>query len=380
MPTFCGRDPVTLQPLAVETNGGLIIAVRQTGNDPNDLWIAPGLVDLQVNGYGGIDLNSDACGAEDILRLTKVLTANGTTTYLPTIITADFEVMCARLDSISRARLSNEAVSHAVPCLHLEGPSLSPEEGYRGAHPEDAVRPPSVDEFDALQVAARGLIRLVTLSPHWPDSTLFIRALIARGVAVAIGHTHASPQQITDAVDAGARLSTHLGNGIAAQLPRHPNALWTQLAEDRLTASFIADGLHLPADTFRVMLRAKGVSKSVLVSDAVALAGRAPGVYQTHIGGSVAVHKDGSIRMPSTGLLAGSSIALQHAVARAVALSGCSLGEAVRMATRNPADVLSLARGRLQAGQPADILLFRWKPGDTALQMTEVVVRGALQR
>lgn len=376
MRCYRGRDPITLQHLEVEVDGGLIIAVRPWLEPSGDLWLAPGLVDLQVNGYGGVDLNEDGCDIATIARLTRMLAAAGTTTFLPTIITADVVSMSSRLRAIVHARAGNSNVAGAIPCIHVEGPYISPEDGYRGAHPVADVRPPSVEEFDALQTAADGLIRLVTLSPHWPDVEEFIGALRMRGVVVSLGHTPASPDQIRRAVDAGATLSTHLGNGLAAVLPRHSNPLWTQLAEDRLTAAFIVDGAHLPADTLRVMLRAKGVERSVLVSDSVALGGLAQGHYRSHIGGEVTVHADGTIRMRDGGLLAGSGIMLKDAVARAPNMSGCTLGQAIRMATSNPADVLGLKVGRIAVGASADLMLFRWKQGDISLQLQEVVIRG----
>ncbi|MEG9430949.1 N-acetylglucosamine-6-phosphate deacetylase [Terriglobus sp. ADX1] len=373
MRCYRGRDPITSQHLEVEVDGGVITEVRPWLEPSGDLWLAPGLIDLQVNGYGGIDLNEDGCDVAAIARLTRTLAAAGTTTFLPTIITADIASMSSRLRSIVHAREGNRDVANAIPCIHVEGPYISPEDGYRGAHPVADVRPPSLEEFDALQSAADGLIGLVTLSPHWPGIEEFIHALRARGVVVSLGHTHASPDEIHRAVDAGATLSTHLGNGIAAMLPRHSNPIWTQLAEDRLTAALIADGAHLPADTLRVMLRAKGVERSVLVSDSVALGGITPGHYHSHIGGDVTVYADGSIRMRESGLLAGSGITLNDAVARAPMMSGCTLGQAIRMATSNPADVLALKTGRIAVGAPADLLLFHWKHGDTSLQIQEVV-------
>ena len=371
-----GRDAFTLETIEIEVVDSRVTAIRPYSGNVDDLWLAPGLVDLQVNGYGGIDLNDDACDTQAVERLTLLLASLGTTTYLPTIITAAPSEMVSRLRTITEARSNSAVVAHAVAGAHLEGPSISPMEGYRGAHPAEHVRPPSLAEFEQLQVAADGLIKLVTLSPHWPEAAAYIEALRDHGVVVALGHTHASPQQIRAAVDAGAQLSTHLGNGIAAELPRHPNAIWTQLAEDRLTATFIADGVHLPADVLRVMLRAKGVERAVVVSDSVALAGSAPGLHRSPIGGDVVVGSDGSIRMRDTGLLAGSGIALKDAVARVAGLPGTSLGDAVRMATANPANFLDAQSGKLAVGSSADLLLFRWSAEDDTLHLVEVLVEG----
>lgn len=374
-----GRDPATLGCIKVHIEGEFISCIEEvsiTTASDKDPWIAPGFVDLQVNGYRGIDLNANTLTPEALLDLTRSLARAGTTTWLPTIITAAHEIMLANLRVITLARSLYPEVKHAIVAVHLEGPSISPQDGYRGAHPAVHVRPPSIAEFDALQSAADGIIRMVTFSPHWLESTEYIHALKERDIIVAIGHTQATSAQIHAAVDAGAALSTHLGNGIAPQLPRHPNPIWTQLAEDRLTSTLIADGAHLPADTFRAMVKAKTVDRAILISDSVALAGAPPGKYRSPIGGSVLIADDGTIRMNGTDLLAGSGITLREAVARAPHLAGCTLADAVRMATHNPSAALGIARGSLHVGTSADIVLFRWSGSDLSLQITDVLVRG----
>lgn len=373
---YRGRDPVSGEMIEVEVADGRVTAVRPSPATESDIWLAPGLVDLQVNGYGGVDLNDAACDADAVERLVQMLAIRGTTTFLPTVITGSQQTMRARLRTIADARSGSARVAHAVPAIHLEGPNISPVDGYRGAHPLTDARPPSLLEFDELQHAADGLVRLVTLSPHWPDSVAYVKALRSRGIVVAIGHTHATGEQIEAAVHAGAQLSTHLGNGIAAELHRHANPLWPQLADDRLAATLIADGAHLPMDVLQVILRAKGIARTVLVSDAVALAGSAPGDYTSPIGGDVTVGRDGSIRMRDNGLLAGSGIVLKDAVARAAALPGSSLGDAVQMATANPANCLGLQRGVAVVGVAADLLRFRWSPGSSTLQIVDVLVQG----
>ena len=159
--------------------------------------------------------------------------------------------------------------------FHVEGPHISPDDGPRGAHPQRWVRPPDLDEFRRWQDATDGRIRIVTLSPEWPEAPRYIEALVAKGVVASIGHTKATAQQIADAVSAGATLSTHLGNGAHPVLRRHPNYIWEQLAEDRLMADFIVDGIHLPTSFLKVALRAKGIERSVLVTDARSPAGAA---------------------------------------------------------------------------------------------------------
>ncbi len=176
-------------------------------------------------------------------------------------------------------------------------------------------------------------------------------------------------------MDAGATLSTHLGNGVAATLPRHPNLIWAQLAEDRLTATFIADGHHLPDDTLKAMLRAKGLDRAVLVSDAVALGGMPPGIYDQPIGGRVELTPEGRLGVVGTPYLAGAARPLIDGVAVAMRAAGLTLAEALRLATSNPGRFAG-GRGVLAVGQPADLMRFRWSPGDPALAIERVWVRG----
>lgn len=215
---------------------------------------------------------------------------------------------------------------------------------------------------------------MVTLSPHYANSSEYIVGLVSRGVHVAPGHTTADSKQISSAVDAGARLSTHLGNGIASELPRHPNALWTQMADDRLTATLIADGHHLPADTLKVIVRAKGIHRSILVSDSVALAGMPPGLYETSVGGRVELHKDGKLNLEGTNFLAGAVLPLKDAIARAMNMCGFSLADALRMATENPGRFAG-GRGSLRVGAPANLVRFTMEEG-RPLQMHTVIVQG----
>jgi N-acetylglucosamine-6-phosphate deacetylase len=276
------------------------------------------------------------------------------------LITAPEEKICRALEVIAEARRNNNRVATCIPFVHVEGPHISQLEGYRGAHPVEAVRPPSIAEFDRWQNAAGGIVGMVTLSPHYRESDEYIVALVKQGVHIAIGHTHASPEQIARAVDAGASLSTHLGNGIAQEIPRHRNPLWSQLADDRLTATFIADGHHLPKDVLHAMLRAKGIERSVLVSDSVALAGMSAGIYTTPVGGQVELHPDGRLCVFGSEFLAGSTASLAQSIGHVVRETGLNLGDALAMATINPGHFAG-GRGQLALGSRADLVHFRWK-------------------
>lgn len=372
-----GRDPASGSPLAVSFAEGRIRAIDEGPADAVG-FIAPGLVDLQVNGFGGHDLNDRNVTADTVAALTAALRRQGVTTYVPTLITAPGDALIAGLRAIAAARRTEPLVAHAIPYVHVEGPWLSPQDGPRGAHPLEDIRPPDLAEFEHWQQACGGLVGMVTLSPHWPDSSDVIRALVGSGVHVSIGHTGASPEQVAAAVDAGARLSTHLGNGAAAMLPRHPNFIWTQLADDRLSASFIADGHHLPPDTFKAMLRAKGLSRAILVSDATALAGLPPGVYRQAIGGMVELTADGRLSLLGTPYLAGAALSLPAMVPRAVAMGGIGLADALSLATVNPGRFVG-GRGRLEVGADADLVRFGWAPGARTLDIDTVLVKGAAQ-
>ena len=278
----------------------------------NPAFIAPGLIDLQVNGFAGVDYNSATTTQEEIARSIRAMFACGVTRFFPTVITGSPENMTAALRNLATAKESI-AEGAAMEAFHVEGPYISPEDGPRGAHPARWVRPPDIDEFLRFQDAAQGNIRLVTLSPEWPEAPRFIEKIIEKGIVASIGHTRATAAQISDAVRAGATLSTHLGNGADAVLPRHPNYIWEQLAEDRLAASFIVDGFHLPASFLNVALRAKGLERSLLVTDAVAPAGCSPGPY--HLGEvDVELHPDGSVRLAGGTRLAGSALMMDRAI------------------------------------------------------------------
>jgi N-acetylglucosamine-6-phosphate deacetylase len=211
------------------------------------IYVAPGFIDIQVNGFAGVDYNSPDASHDEIARSIDAVFSTGVTRFFPTVITGAPEKMLGALKNLAAARESLEH-GQAMEAFHVEGPHISPDDGPRGAHPRRWVRAPDVDEFHRLQDAARGNIRLVTLAPEWPGATRYIEALTSQGVVISIGHTAATPAQIRDAIEAGATLSTHLGNGGHATLPKFPNYLWTQLSEDRLAASFIADGIHLDRD------------------------------------------------------------------------------------------------------------------------------------
>lgn len=371
-----GRDPQTGQGIGITIADGRILAI-EPADYSGSLYLSPGLVDLQVNGYGHFDLNDGTVTAERVAELTETQLALGTTTYLPTFITSSEQNITNGLLAVREARQRFLRVASAIPGVHVEGPFIAPHDGPRGAHPAEHVRSADIAEFDRWQAACDGLIGLLTLSPHTDAAIDLVRHVSATGVHVAIGHTEAAPEQIHAAAAAGATLSTHLGNGISALLARHPNPIWAQLADDRLTATFIGDGHHLPPDTLKAMLRAKGLDASVLVSDVVAPAGLAPGIYHQTIGGRVELSANGRLGPPGTPYLAGAALPLAADVARTVAMTGLSLAEVLRLATVNPGRFVG-GRGRLAVGERADLILFDWSPGHETLAIAETYLEGEL--
>ena len=350
---------------------------------PSDVreFLAPGFIDIQVNGFAGVDYNDPAASCESIAESVRVLFQTGVTRFFPTIITGSQERIIAAVRNLTAAK--SEFMRNAMPegqaiqAFHIEGPHLSPETGPRGAHPLQHIRAPSFEEFQRWQDAADGNVRLVTISPEWQETPSYVRRVIRAGVVVSIGHTNATVEQIQAAVDAGATMSTHLGNAAHAMLPKTQNYIWEQLAEDRLAASFIVDGIHIPGAFFRAAVRAKGVERTILVTDAVMPAMCQPGPYKL---GEVDVelHPDGSVMMRGETRLAGSALCMDRAIGNAVRFGRISLRDAIVMATVNPARVARIAgrqRG-LSPGEKADLVRFRFDEASSSLQVVQTVVAG----
>ncbi len=331
----------------------------------DDDWIAPAFWDIQLNGRWGHSFSSPELTVEQVERIVRAQGPLGTARLCPTLITAPDDHLLHGVRTIAEACERSPDVARRVVGIHLEGPFLSEKDGYRGAHPAGAIRDPEMDLFDRWQEAAGGRIVLITMAPERPGSIKFIDEVTRRGVVVAIGHTAADGPTIRVAVEAGARLSTHLGNGIAATLPRHPNPIWNQAAEDGLCASFIADGHHLDIATLRVLARAKGPGRTILVSDASPLAGLPPGTH-----GEWAVDPSGKIVVAGTPYLAGSNQGLETGVRNLQLATGWDLADVVATASANPARLLGRPSPRLEPGERADFVLFRREAGGFALRQT----------
>jgi N-acetylglucosamine-6-phosphate deacetylase len=380
MLTVRGRHYMTGDVLDFCLTDGRISAIRPPAQGGAALggegdWVAPGLIDLQVNGYHGNDFCRGDVTADQVVAAARELADAGVTSFCPTVTTNSLPSMESSLRSIARACETSSLARDRILGIHLEGPYLSPEDGPRGAHPREHVRLPDWDEFTRLQVAAGGRIRMVTLAPELPNALDFISRASQAGLIVALGHHAGTREQIHAAVAAGAVLCTHLGNGAHNLLPRHPNYIWDQLAHDGLMASVIADGHHLPASVLKSFYRIKGTARLILVSDTISVAGLPPGPYQL-MGMEIQLMEDGPVRLSGTPYLAGSVLKLCDAVNHVVQFCDAPLADAITMATTNPARLLGVERerGLLTTGKRADLVVFRGGPGQ--LQLAGTVAGG----
>ena len=379
---WTGRHWSTGEAITVTTEEGVVTAIAPTAVS-TDQWIAPGLIDVQVNGMGGFNLNGSSPSAENVRGTLAALHREGVTRFCPTIVTATHESITASIGAVVEACEADALIDYSIIGIHIEGPFISPEDGPRGAHNAAWVRPPDWEEFLDWQAAAKGRIRKVTLAPEWPGAIDFIERLCDSGVVASIGHSAASVEDIKAAVDAGATMATHLGNGAHPLIKRHPNYIWAQLAEDRQWAGLIPDGFHLPPTTLKVMIRAKG-RKAILTSDASYLAQMPAGRYSTHHGKDVVLETSGMLHLATTtDILAGSALTLRRGLQNVANFGILPLGEAIDLATLHPAELFGLDEsgvGTLRVGGPADLVTYRWDEDSAVGEMaiTNTVARGQL--
>lgn len=374
------NDPTIVQglsyqdgiPIRISMENGRITEIQPLGSEEEkpEVFIAPGLIDIQINGYMGVDFTGEKLDLAGMRSATRALWKEGVTTYLPTVITADHERLSANFSVLAQA-MEDPEIGPSIPGFHLEGPYISPIAGFRGAHLEKYIRAPDLREFAAYQQAAKGGIKLVTLAPETEGAMPFMRQLIDEGLIVSLGHHNGSASEIKQAVYAGASLSTHLGNGCANEINRHHNPLWPQLSEDGLSISIIVDGFHLTREEVRSFYKAKGPEKTILVSDALDLAGLEPGEYER--GERTVVLTPNVIKFPAENVLAGAASPIRLCVGNIMAFTQCGLAEAIRMASSNPAELMQLEdRGKLVPGKRADVILFTMENGEMVIQQTIV--------
>jgi N-acetylglucosamine-6-phosphate deacetylase len=373
-----GRSVLTGKALRVSIKGENIVRVETISEEADLPWLSPGFLDMQVNGFNGIDYSHENLEADKIESLILRLGESGTTRHIPTFVTMPHERMLRNLSLTAETMENRPLVKAAIPGFHLEGPFISPEDGPRGAHNKKYTCLPDFSLFQEWQKAARGLIKYITLAPELPGAIDFIREAVRSGVKVAIGHTAASVEDIRAAVEAGASCSTHLGNGSHAQLPRLKNYIWEQLATDSLWAGIICDGFHLPAAVIKVMNRAKQAERLIMVTDAASLGGFKPGLYKSG-DLDVEIFADGHLGLAGTTALAGAAHLLDWGIAHYIEFTGVSLKEAIALCSVQPARFLGLDTAEytgIVPGNPANLTLFDFAPGDKRLNIRQAVLSG----
>jgi N-acetylglucosamine-6-phosphate deacetylase len=360
----------------IEIEKGRITRITPAADAAGLPYIAPGFCDLQINGYQGVEFNDPKLTAEQVRKAALSQDRFGVTRYLATCTTDSEQVFIHSFSTIARAIDDLPEVAARLAGIHMEGPYIAPDDGPRGAHPKQHVRPPDWNEFSRIQEAARGKIKLLTLSPEYEGSAAFIKKVADSGVLVAIGHTKATTDQIRSAVDAGARMSTHLGNGAHPQIKRHPNYIWDQLAEDRLVASLITDGHHLPAAVVKSMVRAKTPARCVLVSDITALGGMPRGRYSGGLGDLEVLENGKLVLAGQRDILAGASQPIHVCVANVMRFAGVSLQTAVEMASTSPSRLIGESDRGLEVGAVANLVVFDLPKDDKSPLGIRMTVNG----
>mgnify|MGYP001392307436 FL=1 len=369
------------KPVSITIKDGIITGIKKLKKLPagnEGLIIAPGLIDNQVNGFAGVSFTfgGGTLSGDDVKKATEELWKAGVTTYLPTLTTNSHELLLKNFSVLGKLK-DDPALLGSIPGFHLEGPFISPVDGYRGAHPLMHVRKPDWKEFLTLNKAAGNGIIHVTIAPEVEGAMDFIDKCKAAGIVVALGHHNGNAQQVTEAIDRGARIATHLGNGCANMINRHINPLWPQLSDDRLMISIIGDGFHLNPEEIRVFYKVKGPEKTIITSDVTSFASLNPGKYITEEGETIELTPEGMLRYPAQNVLYGSASPVKKGVVNVMKVTGCSLAEAIRMTSFNPAKLYGLDdRGEIAKGKRADIILFKLINDEMVIKKT--YVRGNL--
>ncbi|MEA1878346.1 MAG: N-acetylglucosamine-6-phosphate deacetylase [Bacteroidota bacterium] len=361
--------------ISVSIEEGIIanIEILKDSKPSSQIYIAPGLIDLQINGYMGVDFGNPDITIKEIRTATQALWKEGITTFLPTVITNSHEALMKCFMALA-STLDDPEIGPSIPGFHLEGPYVSPVQGFRGAHLEKYIRPANLSEFKEYQKLAKGGIKLLTLAPETEGSISLIEHCKENNVIVSLGHHNGSSEEIKEAIDAGASLSTHLGNGCANMINRHYNPLWPQLADDRLTISIISDGFHLTKEELQTFYKVKGDQRTILVSDALDLAGLTPGEYIR--GERKVLLTPNVVKFPEENVLAGAASSLRQCVGNIIRFTHCSLKSAITMASSTPAKLMGFNNiGEIGEGKRADLILFTIENGEIIIQKTIVAGR-----
>lgn len=365
---LCARHYATGQPVRIRWKAGRIIAAEVAAGSPRpDTWIAPGLVDLQINGYGGIDFQRDDVALEELVAATRQLRAAGCTRFLLTLITDEWTRLIARLRHMRALREQSPELCQAIAGWHIEGPFLSAAPGFCGAHDPALMRDPTSGHLRELREATGGDSLLITLAPERTGALSAIEQAVFLGIKVSLGHTNASAELLAEAVRLGATGFTHLGNGCPRELDRHDNILWRALETRGLTVSLIPDTTHVSPALFRLIHRELGSNSIYYTTDAMSAAGAKPGRYR--LGRlELEVGPDQIVRLPGKPNFAGSALRPIDGVFRAARMLGCSWQEVWPRFSEMPARFMGL-QGGLEIGAPADFCALSVTAEDTLREL-----------
>ena len=354
-------DCITNKQVQLDLDEGILLSKKYINDNlAIDIYVGPGLVDLQINGYAGIDFNTFPIAESGFLKVIDTLVKEGVTSFFPTVITNSSSNIIALLKNIAELCQQNPVIADFVGGIHLEGPFISPEDEARGAHEKSYITAPDWDLFQKFRNASKNRIKIVTISPEWDNAPAFTEKCVKENIVVALGHTIASPEQIKAATDAGAKLSTHLGNGAPLMLPRNSNLIFEQLASEQLASSLIADGFHLPDSFLKVAIKMKE-DRAILVSDSTMFAGMEAGTYDSHIGGKVVLEDNQRLSLYNNKkLLAGAAVSLLDCTNYLLKKRISDLSRVWSMASINPSKLIQdkIPRNTLDG---SDLVLFKFK-------------------
>lgn len=310
----------------------------------------PGLVDLQVNGYKGVNFSGPDLTADDFACACREIIEAGTTAFLPTLISSPVSVYEHNLPIIAKISQTEEFHGHLLG-VHLEGPFISPQDGARGAHIREYIKGPNIDLLQQLIDWADGIVRLITIAAELQGADQLAQFAVGKGIVVSLGHQMANCEDLDRLVQAGATALTHLGNGIPDLLPRHENPLWAGLGNDNLTAMLITDSHHLPPPVLKTIIRTKTPARCIIVSDCAPLAGAKPGRYQM-MGQNVILEESGRLYNPDAGHLVGSSAIILNCINHLASLNLVTPDELIAMAFYNPLKLINVDAGNIAKGRP----------------------------
>jgi N-acetylglucosamine-6-phosphate deacetylase len=368
---YATREPVRLH----WKDGKILFIERSKTNPPTKTWVAPGLVDLQINGYASVDFQQDNVSLDDLHRAVHGLAEGGCTRFLLTLITDRWEKMLGRLQHYRKLRALSPILQSAIVGWHIEGPFLSEKPGFAGAHDASLMMDPLPDHMHQLRKFAGDDLVLLTLAPERLEAIAAIALATSLGIKVSLGHTNAQHKRLLQAIKAGAVGFTHLANGCPRELDRHDNILWRVFETKGLKISLISDAFHVAAPLFRLIHRVMGADCIYYTTDAMAAAGAPPGRYS--IGRlEVEVAEDGIVRQPGSSLFAGSSLEPVRGAFRAAEMLDCPWQETWPRMSDVPAQLMGLPAG-LQVGQPASFCVLEVTP-ESWLESLQVYVNGEM--